>query len=371
MDKFVKIKKQNNPLEPLFGREDLVVSLNTIVNDNDVVCVYGSVGVGKTTLVNHVIKDKRVIHLTRDMIPTKDLLVSFVERVGNERIHLVFDDFDKTYSYVIDYLKSHKRLSKGSLILITSSIAKIDFCECLLVNPLSFENLLTLGAKESSLSDEEIRIHAMKSNGDLRQFKSRLKYNSQNDTFKTPKTLMCDLLHHKENPMNLVGKWLEEYGFSCSMIHENYIDQSSLDNIVDSSESLSLADTYDTEIYKGDWDMLQYYTPAAIIKPVLNLDIPKKSCYIRNGSMWSKFSNQCMRHNKFMDMVHNAKPHTLDVSALNCLHNICRHDMELFHALIKDYNITRTGIDVMNHISLQNKLKPSAVTKIKNALGKT
>ena len=64
------------------------------------------------------------------------------------------------------------------------------------------------------------------------------------------------------------------------------------------SESLSLADVYDADIYKGEWERVPYYTAAGIAVPKYYLGELLKPEEIQPGSTWTKYGNYKMRLQK-------------------------------------------------------------------------
>jgi hypothetical protein len=125
------------------------------------------------------------------------------------------------------------------------------------------------------------------------------------------------------------------------------------------------ADTFDTELYKGEWDFMPYFVLYAMKIPKIytgNTLIEPDT--IRPGSAWTKYGNQKMREQKIRSI--QCRSHTkMNHHEFMLLREYAQKgDVSKF----KEYNLTPQDFDVMNHLGLQNKLKQREVTKIKKMI---
>ena len=124
------------------------------------------------------------------------------------------------------------------------------------------------------------------------------------------------------------------------------------------------ADTYDTELYNGEWDVMPYFVLNAIKIPKMYMKKLLDKNEIRPGSAWTKYGNQKMREQKIRSI--QARSHTkMSHHEFMLLREYAKYgDVSKF----KEYSLTPQDFDVMNHLGLQNKLKQREVTKIKKMI---
>jgi hypothetical protein len=67
-----------------------------------------------------------------------------------------------------------------------------------------------------------------------------------------------------------LSQTVHEHGHVCDVIHGNYLSVKS-EAHEEIAESLSVADTYDTRMYKGDWEFMPYYVASGIAIPKLHM----------------------------------------------------------------------------------------------------
>jgi hypothetical protein len=342
MDKFVKIKNKNNL--NLFGRETIYYSLLEYIKRLDTICLYGPSGIGKTFLVNQF----NLVEFPNDIIKSKNDTVNFLEKIGKSRTILV-DDVDTEsvgWKEIVERVKDH------SFLIVVQKIYKIDFCDCIQLEPYSPEHMIEIsGHPECSL--EKVK----KFNGNVREFLLSFDFDGERDIFNSPKDTVHNLLCPCDtNPSEWLGRIIEDHGYSWGIVHENYRD---LDNI---PECMSLADIYDHRIYMGDWDMIKYFCHEAVIRPAIHNKQSLCRETMRPGSAWTKFNNMKMRHNKILDIQRRQKTWMIDVDSLRFLHLFRDIDQ------LKHYGITSSDMDIINHLTFGNKLKAKDLMKVKKKL---
>jgi hypothetical protein len=162
-----------------------------------------------------------------------------------------------------------------------------------------------------------------------------------------------------ENPVKYIGHPIQEPGNIASILHENYPDSKGRPHVI--SSYLSMADVVESRVYAGDWELLSYFNIWGCILPAVEI-AHTLSNKLRPGSTWTKYQNACMRHKK-INSISNKIPHcNLDTDALLLIrYQIEKGDFENF----LDYELEPSDIDILNHLSPQNKLKAKTVSSLK------
>jgi hypothetical protein len=134
------------------------------------------------------------------------------------------------------------------------------------------------------------------------------------------------------------------------------------------SESMSLADVIDTEIYKGNWELVPLFSTVSTVMPAFQINHTLERSAIKSGSAWTKYGNFKMRDMKFK-AISKRSHYKLDVDALMLLRTYCQApDKTKALEICKEYKLTSSDIDVINHLALVNKLKPKEMQAIKKVL---
>jgi len=357
MDAFVKIKKQKKIY--IFGRENVSKTIRNIIDNNETICIYGKVGVGKTFIIQQLLQNE--IYIDFDYKTDIDLL-------DQSNCHVVIDNID-TDSATWKQIGEKKKLSKGSTIIITNSIKNVDFCDCIHIEPLSESLQVELISNEVPLlnNHEFVLSCVKKASGNLRDLLMYIQKSDDKDIFMSPKDYVYKLLTEKDS--HSVGELVEDHGFSWGVVHENYTDAKHA-NHVGIIDDMSLADVYDSKIYAGDWNLLPHFCHHGIVKPCVEIGgVLNKEC-IRQGSSWTKFNNQKMRMSKMTGIKIRSKG-GIGVDEICLLRDICLQDQDQAVKVMASYGMIPQDIDVMNHITILRKLKPKAVQSLKKKLKHT
>jgi hypothetical protein len=366
MDKFITSKstKENGDF---LGNQNVYDIVLNIVNTNETICLYGDSGVGKTHLVTTIMKSRNHVDLTHDLIKISE----YMDRLKTSDCHVVIDDIEADSHAVKDVfesVKSGQKLSKGSLIIIARNIDKIDFCNSVHFDPIDNPTMVTIGRQKFPKEPlRRLERLATESCGNVRNFLFSIHFSDTRDIFRTPKDFVCDLLCESNvNISNYFCASIPEHGYTWDIVHENYPD-SKVADIEYISECMSQADVLDTEIYKGTWELIPVFSTVSTIMPAFQLNHSLDRSLIRSGSAWTKFGNYKMRDMKYRSMS-NRVPFKLDVDALMLVKKYIQVDRSKALELCKEYKLTSSDMDVINHLALINKLKTKELQSIKKSL---
>ena len=360
MDRYIKIHTIKE--KPIFiGNQELVHSVQNIVDSNEIVCIYGDSGVGKTFLVNHVLHGlKRVDYIQKD----EELL----SRLKISDAHVIIDDIEIDKSFV-DYLKTGGRISNGSLIIIQRSVAKVDFCNCIHFEHPTLETIVQIGKDTfPTVPTNKLLSLAELSNGNIRNYLYSIDFSDVRDIFKTPKDFIYDLVckNGDEDPRDYIGDSINDHGYVWDVIHENYLDFQTINYPV-VAEYMSQSDVLDTKIYEGNWELIPLFSLVSTIIPAINLDHELKKDKMRPGSAWTKFGNFRMRSIKYKNLSNRTK-YKLDHDALYLIRTLTQKNPERALTVMKSYEFEPQDIDIMNHLSFFTKMKAREIQNLKKKL---
>lgn len=357
MDAYVTIKQQKNP--DVFGRSGVVKTIMEYIHSGETLCIYGPAGVGKSHVVNSLIKGVELVNGV-------DLNL-----LSTSCSHVIVDNLD-TESCLWKEVTSRQKLSKGCTIIVTNTIKNIDFCDCLELEPLTESQQMELVSKKyPSVCDRAFVLDCIKrANGNLRNLFSYIEKSDDKDIFLSPKDYIHKILTEPD-VIPAIGECLDDCGYCWGVVHENYTDAKNV-NYLDIIEDLSIADVYDSFVYNGNWELLGFFCHHGIVKPALEIGGTLHKECLRPGSAWTKFNNYKMRTSKMND-IKNRSGEKIDVDTLLLLRTLCIHDPDRAVETMAHYGMTPQDVDIINHIALKTKIKPKAVQtikkKLKNVLG--
>jgi hypothetical protein len=351
MDRYVTIKPQKEN-EEIIGRDQYLKNIKSLLETNNSFCVYGALGIGKTFLLEHALSDVNYIELS-----SENLKSDFLERIKTTRVHVLADDLEVT-----------EPLSRGSTILVSNKI--VENFNCMKIEPLVLDDIITIGTKRfPKLSNQYIKRCAIDCKGNIRHFLYLLEnFTSKRDLFKSPKDLVYDLVCQdgEVDPRDYIGKHVTEHGYSWGIIHENYTDIPDI-NIEQMAEYMSHADLKDVDIYNG-YSHANIFSLFGVILPAISIDHRLEREHMRPGSAWTKFNNYKMRFRRYQSMTNRKIKSIMDVDSLMVISQYCKNDPNGVIDLLNVYGFESADIDMMNHISLMNKIKPRILQTIKNKL---
>jgi hypothetical protein len=154
-----------------------------------------------------------------------------------------------------------------------------------------------------------------------------------------------------------------EHGYSWGIIHENYLDAPGV-SIEKIADMMSIADLKDEEMYNG-YSSGNIFSLFGIVMPAIDIAHSLDKSTMRPGSAWTKFNNYKMRFRRYNDLKIRSG---IDVDKLMVLSLHCKSNPNDAVAMLRHYGIESADVDMMNHISLINKIKPRVLQNIKNKL---
>ena len=288
---------------------------------------------------------------------------SFTERLKSMNVHVVADTLDVS-----------EPLSLGSTIVVSDKI--IENLLCIKIESLSVEDIIHIGTKKfPGTNEDEVRRHAISSNGDIRTFLFHMnQFTDIKDLFKSPKDFVYDLLCQGGclEPWDYIGRSVMEHGYSWGVVHENYLDSPCSINSMDLlADMMSYADIKDGDIYSSGYSSQKYiFSLFGILLPAIAIDHTLDRNIMRPGSAWTKFNNYKMRFRRFQSLTNRKVLTKIDVDSLMVISQYCKSkpiDGYVMN-LLNFYGFESADIDMMNHISLVNKIKPRILQTIKTKL---
>lgn len=345
MDRFIKIVEQKKDEKVNTIHVEAYEKLKTYLREKKNVIVCGPSGVGKTHLVEQVVKDPiRVEH----KIP-----LDYIQEMRNV---ILIDDYDAEpllYKNIVDHVIEHGSPTGASVIMTSTSVYILPNFETIILKPLTVDQLLSI--HEGSVDAAE------KSGGSIRNYLHYLNNYDMVDVFVTPKEYITGILCDSK-PFNWNGS-MSEHGHVWDAIHENYIDSKGVD-VTRAIHSISWADVMDGVIYNGHWELLPYFIHIGIQIPKASLGKPLNPEKIRSGSAWTKFGNYKMRLKKYND-IRSKTAGKLNIDELCLLKKYAEFGR---YEKLLEYGLTPQDFDVMNHLAIATKLKQRDVTNIKKGL---
>jgi hypothetical protein len=117
-------------------------------------------------------------------------------------------------------------------------------------------------------------------------------------------------------------------------------------------------------MYKGDWNCMPFYVTCGMAIPKLNMGEPIPVDKIQPGSIWTKYGNFKMRQNRLRS-IQSRHATKLGVEELGLLRQYAiAGDIDT----LIEYKLEPLDFDIMNHLAVGNKLKPTEVTKVKKKM---
>lgn len=317
------------------GRARLARNIWDSIQRGGTICVYGKHGCGKTFLLQKILGNNYFEYDSINKSDTHSHVV--VENITNE---------------ILDTVKTNGSLTQGTTIFVCEDVKKIDFCNCFEVPVFTEEELNTLfpGHPRAARLCE----------GNMWNFEFYKQFSDQKDVFMTPKDYVTRIMSQTQE--SYIKSSVEEHGHTWGMIHENYQDSRgiTMDECADIGECMSLTDIIDQRMYENDWGLFEFFQVAGIATPAYIINGRHRGT-IRPGSSWTKMNNQKMRASKLRKFkpVHHEK--------LNVLLDVMMKS-ESPEDIARDYNITSGDIDVLNHLKIHKKFKPSEVARLKKRI---
>ena len=354
MDAFVTIHKQKK-VESISLHDREIKEITSLIENGKNVFICGAAGVGKTYILNKILDESNSIELYDEVLCKKDM---FLSTIKNSNMYAYIDDYesDTAYKSIIETVCEGGSITKKSLIVTSKNVHMLPNFKLVFIPKRKPETIQWLNKKHP-----RTKIASEKCKGNIGNYFSYLEFDDDKDIFKTPKEIIEDFFC---KPGNIdIEETVHEHGHVWGSVHENYLgsDTDHYDKIMD---SLVIADQYDSELYKGEWECMPYFVLHAIKLPKLymkNLLIKED---IRPGSAWTKYGNQKMREQKVRSIQVRSNTRMKHHEFMLLKEYAKQGDVSKF----EEYKLTPQDFDVMNHLALQNKLKQREVTKIKKMI---
>ena len=351
MDAIIKVSRQKK--NSVLGRDSFMKTIGQAIAAKKVVCVYGPCGVGKTHAIMKALENESYIEFASTHAKQLDVL-------SETSAHIIVDDIEPD-TYMWTALTSRGKLSRGSTIYITTNIKGTEAFDCIYMEPLATEYQVKLARNKFPGVDPYDAIK--KARGNLKNVFSYLDGWDDKDVFMSPKDVIHDLLCKSDMDIsNYLGRVVEEHGYSCGVLHENYVDARNVDQAA-IAENLSIADVYDNYVYKGAWELLPHFCHHGIVSPALIINHSLTREVMRPGSSWTKFNNFKMRKNKLNAIMRRCRHLSMDMIQL--IHQKCAVDPKGAVDTLVHYNFKPPDIDVINHLGTTTKIKPKLIKKLK------
>lgn len=356
MDSFIKIIPQKKERPPTLHHNEIRL-LKEYIDQGKNVFICGPVGCGKSFVVNDILDGTNSIELHSELFHKKH---SFMNIVGDTSSHILIDGYDSSvygHKQIVDRVSEDKeRVTKGSVIVTSTSIHIIPNFELILIPRRSPDAIASLVC-----DNPRAQMASEKCKGNIRDFFDYLNFSDEKDVFKSSKDIIVDILCHTGSFD--VSSAVHEHGHIVDVVHGNYTLSKNANHSA-IINSLSLADVYDTIMYKGDWELMPYYINSGMAIPKQYMGDPLKSTHIQPGSTWTKYGNYKMRYNKLRS-IQTRHANSIGLEELCVIRQYAIAGN--FEPLI-NYKLTPNDFDVMNHLAVGNKLKAAEVTKVKKKL---
>ena len=355
MNAFVTIHKQKK-VDRISLHDREIKEITSLLENGKNVFLCGAAGVGKTFVLNKILDETNSIEIYDEVLRKKDI---FISTIKNSNMHAYIDDYesDTAYKSIVETICEGGRVTKKPLLVTSKNVHMLPNFKLVFLPKRKPETIQWLNKNHP-----RSKIASEKCKGNIGNYFNYLEYSDEKDIFKSSKDIIEDFFC-KPGTVD-IEETIHEHGHIWGAVHENYLGSNPEhpDKIM---HALINADTFDTELYKGEWDFMPYFVLYAMkIPKIYTGNTLVEPGTIRPGSAWTKYGNQKMREQKIRSI--QCRSHTkMNHHEFMLLREYAQKgDVSKF----KEYNLTPQDFDVMNHLGLQNKLKQREVTKIKKMI---
>jgi len=354
MDAFVTIHKQKKD-ESISLHDREIKEITSLLENGKNVFLCGAAGVGKTFVIKKILDETNSIELYDEVLRKKDL---FLSTIKYSNMYTYIDDYesDTAYKSIVETVCEGGHITKKPLLVTSKNVHMLPNFKLVFIPKRKPGTIQWLNKNHP-----RSKIASEKCKGNIGNYFNYLEFKDDKDIFKSSKEIIEDYFC---KPGNIdIEETIHEHGHVWGAVHENYLETEP-ENPEKIMYALIDADTYDTELYNGEWDVMPYFVLNAIKIPKIYMKKLLDKDKIRPGSAWTKYGNQKMREQKIRSI--QARSHT----------KMSHHEFMLLReyakcgdvSKFKEYSLTPQDFDVMNHLGLQNKLKQREVTKIKKMI---
>jgi hypothetical protein len=321
------------------------------------VCVLGKSGTGKSWTVHNALDP--CIELTAEILSSKQTTLSFLERIRGTNISVVLDEYE-TLQDLVGLREITGPPTNGLFVVVSQVPVKFDFEIHTYHFPVpSDEDIRRI---VPGVSEETLK----KCRGDLRYAIQSLTFQSdEKDEFQGARDFIESLVSKNSNvnPLDFAGHAIHEPGNVTAILHENYPD-SRMCRPSEIMESLSEAMIFESKIYTGNWDLYPYYNFLGCVQPAVQIGHQLTSP-LRPGSVWTKHQSACARAKRLEALSQRIPGKRLSMDEILMLHTYAQKGNV---DVLKEHGLTTQDLDVLNHLSLNNKIKAKDLTALKKSL---
>ena len=321
------------------------------------VCVMGKSGIGKTWAVHNAIDP--CVELTAEILSSKRSTLAFLERIQGTNIPVILDEYESVQDLV--GLRELTCPPTNGLFVVVSQIpVRFDFEIYVYHFPVPDEE--TIRCIVPGVSEETLK----KCRGDLRYaIQSLTLHSDDKDEFQGAKDFIESLVSRNSdvNPADYIGHPVHEPGNVTAILHENYIDSRTCAP-AEVMESLSEAMIFESKIYGGSWDLYPYYNFLGCVLPSVQIGHALKPP-LRPGSVWTKHQSACARSKRLEALRQRVPGKRLSMDDILMLHTYAQKGNI---DVLKEHGLMSQDLDVLNHLSLYNKIKPKDLAVLKKSL---
>ena len=303
---FAYIKKKENHTKIYDAVKPWVTMCRTQLQNKNQLWIIGEYGCGKTTIAKEIL-DHKYVAVGYEELKSIKAVELFLSKVHNSA--LLIDNPELDWQGTSHFWERVR--GKNTLVACSRTQPSLPWIDVIRVNGRNLNEQFTVGGSR--------------------------------DEFFKPKRLLEAMFctWGKKSAVDHIGEPLEEHGYSWSMVHENYPQVTTFDEIVRISECMSMADCMDQHVYDGNWDLMPYFSINAIIEPAMIIDHRLQG--MKAGSSWTKHNHACMKANKAFELRLKGLP----LDALQPFVEICKKHPEY----LNEYKLDKKNIDTLRHLT--------------------
>ena len=373
MENFVIVtkKKEKNKIVWLHNK-DIEHTLACSLCTKRVTWLCGAVGCGKTTLLTKILNTVKYTELNIENLKSKIFIKNFLKKVTLDTWVVVdgaykdiiksntIQDIYTTYKHKFVFVADYEYISDPRVNVVTMkapSKTKMINYGTRLIGRENSEKIYKKFAK--NFRNFLYAIECFHKHGLEASMKDEF-FDSNSNV----KDLICK---GGRGYQRFIGAGIEEHGHLVDVLFTNCAPKT-MDDAVRISDAFSVADTYDTHIYNGNWEFLPYLTlQGCVIPSKINKNTIKPED-ITPGTVWTKYYNHCMRKKLLAEFSRRAANIYMGHDFLIHIHNILmQSSVEECLTLLREYNIKSQDLDLMNHV-VSTKLKGRKLIYLKKAL---
>lgn len=343
MDRFIKKTKDN--------------FIHEFTNFWPAVCVLGKTGIGKTWAVHNALDP--CIELTAEILSSKRLTLSFLERIQGANIPVILDEYESVQD-LVGIREIVGPPTNGLFVVVSQVPVKFDFEIHTYKFPVpSDEDIRRI---VPGVSEETLK----KCRGDVRYaLQSLILKSDDKDEFQGAKDFIESLVskNSEVNPVDFIGHSVHEPGNVTAILHENCTDSRTCkpEEVID---SLSESMIFESRIYAGNWELYPYYNFLGCVRPAIQIGHSLEPP-LRPGSVWTKYQSACARSKRLEVLRQRVPGKRLSMDEILMLHMYAQKGNV---GVLREYMLEPQDLDVLNHLSLYNKIKPKDLAVLKKSL---